>query len=67
MTLEVFFWVLKGTVPSLFKVTTGNYSHTIRIGKSKVVTRRSTTANDFILWVGSQSKKCGSLCLANSR
>ena len=32
-----------------FKVTTGNYSHTIRIGKSKVVARRSTTANDFIL------------------
>jgi len=24
-------------VPSLFKVTTGNYSHTIRIGRSKLL------------------------------
>ena len=37
MTLEVFFWVPKGIVPSLFKVTTGNYSYTIRIGRSKLL------------------------------
>ena len=34
-------------MPSPFKVTIGNYSHTIRTGKSKVATTRSTTANDL--------------------
>ena len=47
MTLEVLLWDLKGTVLSSFKVTTENHSHTIRIGKSKVATTRSTTANDL--------------------
>ena len=41
MTLEVLLWDLKGTVHSPFKVTTRNYSHTIRIGRSKVAATRS--------------------------
>ena len=34
-TLKVLLWDLKGIVPSSFKVTTGNHSHTIRIGRSE--------------------------------
>ena len=35
----------KSTVPSPFKVTTGDHSHTIRTGRSKVATTRSKTTN----------------------
>ena len=47
MTLEVLLWDLKGTMPSPFKVTTGNHSYIIRIGRSKVATTRSTTVDDL--------------------
>ena len=47
MTLEMLFWDLKGTIPSPFKVTTENHSHTIRIGRSKVGATRSTTADNL--------------------
>ena len=47
MTLKVLLWDLKGIVLSPFKVTTENHSHTIRTGKSKVATTRSTTTNDL--------------------
>ena len=42
--LEVLLWDLKGTVPSLFKVTTGNHSYNIRTGRSKVAVSRSYIA-----------------------
>ena len=59
MTLEVLLWDLKGVVPSLFKVTTGNHSHTIIIGRSKVAAIRLKTVDDLNFWVGSQSHKWG--------
>ena len=49
MTLEVLLWDLKGIMPSPFKVTIGNHSHTIRIGRSEVAATRSTTADDLNL------------------
>ena len=52
-------WNLKGVVPFPFKVISRNHSHTIRIGRSKVVATRSTTADDLNLWVWSQSHKQG--------
>ena len=41
MTLEVLLWNLKGTMPSPFKVTTGNHSHTIRTDRFEIVGTRS--------------------------
>jgi len=34
-------------MPSPFKVTIGNHSHTIRIGRSEVAAKRSYMANDL--------------------
>ena len=45
--LELLLWDLKGAMPSPFKVTTENHSHTIRTGRSNVAATRSTTAGDL--------------------
>ena len=47
MTLEVFFWDLKGIVSSSFKVSTENYFHIIKTGKFKVAATRLTMADDL--------------------
>ena len=44
---------------SSFKVTVGNHSHTIIIGRSKVAAIRLKTVDDLNFWVGSQSHKWG--------
>ena len=46
MTLEVLLWDLTGTVPSPFKVTTGNHSYIIRTGRFEVAATRSYIADD---------------------
>ena len=61
-TLEVLLWDLKGIVSSSFKVTSGNHSHIIRFGRSKVVVTRSTTTDDLNLQGWSWSHKLESLC-----
>ena len=61
-TFEVLLSDLKGIVPSSFKVTTENHSHTIRIGRSEVVATRSTIANDLNFQGWSWSHKLESLC-----
>ena len=48
-TLEVLLWYQKGTVPSPFKVTTKNHSHTIRTDRSEVAATRSYIADDLNL------------------
>ena len=48
-TLEELLGDLKGVVPYIFKITTGNHSHIIRTSRSKVATTRSTIADDLNL------------------
>ena len=49
MTLKVLLWDLKGTVPSPFRVTTINHSHTFRTNRFEVAVTRSYIANDLNL------------------
>ena len=42
---------LNVVVPSRLKVTTRNYSHTIKTNRSEVAATRSTTIDDLNLWV----------------
>ena len=42
---------LNVVVPSRLKVTTRNYSHTIKTSRSEVAATRSTTIDDLNLWV----------------
>ena len=67
MTLEVLLWDLKGVVPSPFKVTTGNHSHSIRTSRSKVAATRSTTTGDLKPLSGISKSQTGSLCSTNPR
>ena len=61
MTLEVLLWDLKGTVPSPFKVTTRNHSHTFRTNRSEITATRSYIANDLNLQGWSWNQKLKSL------
>ena len=49
-------------MPSPFKVTTENYSHTIKTSRSKVAALRSYVANDLNFQGWSWSHKLESLC-----
>ena len=49
ITLVVLLRDLKGTMPSPFRVTIENHSHTIRISRSKVAATKSTTVDDINL------------------
>jgi len=61
-TLDVLLWDLKGTVPSSFKVTIKNHSHTIRTDRSEVATTRSYIIDDLNFQEWSWSYKLESLC-----
>ena len=47
ITLVVLLRDLKGTMPSPFRVTIENHSHTIRISRSKVAATRSIAVIDL--------------------
>ena len=66
-TLKVPLRDLKCTVSSSFKITTGNYSHTIKTGRSKVCATRSTIADDLKPLSEISKSQTRSLCSANSR
>ena len=66
-TLKVLLRDLKGIVPSPFKVTTRNYSYTIKTGRSKVCATRSTIADDLKPLSEISKSQTRSLCSANSR
>ena len=50
---------LNGVVPSQLKVTTINYSHTIKTSRFEVATTRSTTIDDLNLWVEISKSQTG--------
>ena len=66
VTLEVLLWDPTGSVLSLFKVTTGNHSYTIRTGRSENAATRSTTTDDLKLQGCSWSHKNWRFCVAKS-
>ena len=65
--LDVLFWDLKGTMSSPFKVITGNHSHTIKIGRSKVDTTRSTIVVDLKPLSGISKSQMWVFVFKNSR